>query len=257
MLSSYYDSEARRYDASRGGPARADAAAAAIRELLPESAWTVLDVAGGTGIVGERLGRRVIAVDRSFGMASVAATRLPGHVVLGDATSLPFADGSVDAVTMIWLLHLLPAAVDAIREVARVLRPGGTFVLTVNKADAHYATGDDVGAVLGPAWRATRPEPVDDLSSVTKLADEHGLVCTGETTFVGVGQGRSPARWTSFLRDPSSGWPGRCDVTELCERLGALPDADRPRDDPVYHLVSFTGTISLPSGMSDTGMSLK
>lgn len=257
MPSSYYDSEAGRYDASRGGPARADAAAAAILELLPASAWTVLDVAGGTGIVGERLGRRVIAVDRSFGMASVAAGRLPGRVVLGDAAGLPFADGSMDAVTMIWLMHLLPDAVGAIGEVARVLRPGGSFVLTVNKADAHYMTDDDIGTVLGPAWRAANPAPVDGRSSVTELAAERGLILAGETTFVGVGQGRSPAHWANYVRDPVSGWPDRCDVTELCAQLGALPDQDRPREDPVYHLVSFTGTISLPSGMSDTGISLK
>lgn len=53
MPESYYDSEAHRYDSSRGGPARADAAAAAITRLLPPSARTVLDVAGGTGIVSD------------------------------------------------------------------------------------------------------------------------------------------------------------------------------------------------------------
>src|SRR5205807_978626 len=51
LLQSYYDSESPRYDRTRGGEARAAAAAAAILELLPSAARTVLDVAGGTGIV--------------------------------------------------------------------------------------------------------------------------------------------------------------------------------------------------------------
>jgi ubiquinone/menaquinone biosynthesis C-methylase UbiE len=127
----YYDTEASRYDETRGGEARAAAAAAAVLGLLPESALRVVDVAGGTGIVGMRLGapgRTVLSVDRSAGMSALAAARLPGHVVLGDATRLPVADGSVDAVTMVWLLHLLDErrSAAAVAEAARVIGPGGT-----------------------------------------------------------------------------------------------------------------------------------
>nr|WP_324605751.1 methyltransferase domain-containing protein [Streptomyces sp. NRRL B-24484] len=71
-----YDGEAATYDATRGGEERAGAAA------------LLVDVACGTGIVTARLrrpGRTVLGVDRSGGMAAVAAGRLPGHVLLGDA----------------------------------------------------------------------------------------------------------------------------------------------------------------------------
>lgn len=172
---SYYDDEAVRYDATRGGAARAAAAAAAVESLLPDGARLVLDVAGGTGIVGSRLHRTVVSVDRSAGMSAFAATRLPGRVVLGDGTALPFADGSVDAVTAIWLLHLLDERNSArvVAEVARVLRPGGTFVTTVNKSAAHH-----------PDALAPR-RPTDDVARLTGM----GLAPVGRTTFTGIGQG--------------------------------------------------------------------
>jgi 2-polyprenyl-3-methyl-5-hydroxy-6-metoxy-1,4-benzoquinol methylase len=89
-----YDKEAARYDATRGGDARADAAAGAIATLLPESAGLIVDLACGTGIVTTRLagpGRSVLGIDRSSGMVRVAAGRLPGRVAVGDATCAPAA----------------------------------------------------------------------------------------------------------------------------------------------------------------------
>jgi ubiquinone/menaquinone biosynthesis C-methylase UbiE len=129
-----YDREAARYDATRGGDARADEAAGAIEALLAMPAGDgvarIADVGCGTGIVTVRLlrpGRSVIGIDRSAGMAAVAADRLPGRIMLGKVTRLPLASESIDAVTMVWLLQLLPAVAvtAAVAEAARVLSPGG------------------------------------------------------------------------------------------------------------------------------------
>lgn len=223
---SYYDDEAIRYDETRGGDARADAAAKAIATLLPDDARLVLDVAGGTGIVGMRLGRTVVSVDRSIGMSRLALTRLSGRVALGDATALPIASESVDAVTAIWLLHMLDvaAAAHVVAEAARVLRPGGVFVTTVNKQAAQRATPDDLGALLYPAWLGKRRTVVDDVHRITELAEGHGMTPAGWTTFVGVGQGYSPRAWSEWEQTPG---------------VAALPDQDRPRSDPEYSVVSF------------------
>jgi trans-aconitate methyltransferase len=76
-----YDREAARYDATRGGDARADAAADAVETLLPVAARGVAriaDVGCGTGIVTVRLlrpGRWLIGIDQSAGMAAVASGR--------------------------------------------------------------------------------------------------------------------------------------------------------------------------------------
>jgi ubiquinone/menaquinone biosynthesis C-methylase UbiE len=239
-LRSYYDNEASRYDESRGGAARADAAAAAIRTLLPAAARLVLDLAGGTGIVGVRLGRPVISLDGSPGMAAIAAGRLPGRVVVGDARRVPLADSSVDAVTVIWLLHMVADVPAVIADTARVLRPGGTLITTVNKAEAHHT--DDVGAVLTPAWHAGGTPSTDDLATVTTLAQAHGMTTAGRTTFTGIGQSRSPAGWIAHLHDPTTGWLKRCGtagVARLCALLAALPAQDRPRSEPEFQLVAF------------------
>ncbi|WP_086729723.1 class I SAM-dependent methyltransferase, partial [Streptomyces carpinensis] len=202
-----YDKEAERYDASRGGEPRAAAAAEAVFELLPEGACELLDVGCGTGIVTRRLaaardGVRVTGVDRASAMARQAATRLPGAVVLADSRRLPFPDGRFDAVTGIWLLHLAPSPEDVravVAECSRVLKPGGVFVTTVDKAASHNV-GSDIDAVL-----ADRPgSPARDAADlVAAYATAHGLVPAGQARFPGRGQGRSPRRTIADLR---RGW---------------------------------------------------
>ncbi|OPG08302.1 SAM-dependent methyltransferase, partial [Streptomyces sp. GKU 895] len=178
-----YDKEADAYDATRGGEPRAAAAADAVLGLVPPDARRLLDVACGTGIVTRRYATvrpalRVTGADLTYGMARVAATRLPGAIVLGDSRRLPFPDGVFDAVTSVWLLHLIHDPDDArsiVAECARVLRPGGVYVTTVDKAAAHDV-GSDVDAVLAP--RPRRPAP-DAARRVESYAAAQGLVAAG------------------------------------------------------------------------------
>jgi SAM-dependent methyltransferase len=248
-----YDREAATYDATRGGEARAVAAATAIESLLPPGAATLADLACGTGIVTTRLRapyarpagreRRVIGIDLSSGMAAVAAARLPGRIVVGDATRLPLADGSLDAVVMIWLLHLMDetASATVLGEATRVLRPGGALLTTVDKNDAEFTVGSDLADVITPVRAAHAPPNRDGLARLTGFAVRLGLTPTARTTFVGEGQGRSPRQWCAALRAGRFAWARSADVhTPLCERLEALPGQERPRPDPVYRLVRFT-----------------
>src|SRR5205814_714363 len=63
------------------------------------------------------------------GRRAVAAADLDGRVsfVLGQGERLPFADDAFDAVTFTYLLRYVDDAPAALRELARVLRPGGTL----------------------------------------------------------------------------------------------------------------------------------
>ncbi|CAL9578730.1 2-methoxy-6-polyprenyl-1,4-benzoquinol methylase, mitochondrial [Streptomyces sp. enrichment culture] len=240
-----YDKEADRYDALRGGEPRAAAAARAVLGLVPHGARSLLDLACGTGIVTRRLaaareGLRVTGADLAPAMIRHAAARLPGAVVRADGRRLPFADGRFDAVTSVWLLHLLGSADDVrtvVGECARVLRPGGVYVTTVDKAAAHNV-GSDIDAVL-----ADRPPgPVRDAAAtVEACARAHGLLPAGRARFTGLGQGRSPRRTIADLR---RGWfvtlpPDTPLAERFAARLAALPDQDRPRPDPVFTLRAF------------------
>jgi demethylmenaquinone methyltransferase/2-methoxy-6-polyprenyl-1,4-benzoquinol methylase len=96
-----------------------------------------LDVATGTGLVAQQLARRnlrVVGLDQSPAMLrrGVAAARAAGlgeriRFVLGQAQALPFADESFDALTFTYLLRYVDDPAGTVRELARVLRPGGVM----------------------------------------------------------------------------------------------------------------------------------
>jgi ubiquinone/menaquinone biosynthesis C-methylase UbiE len=176
-----YDREASRYDETRGGAARAEEAARAILSLAPPRTRVILDLAGGTGIVAERLRRHgtgVAVADRSHGMLVHARERLPGRVLRCDATRLPLHDASVDVVAAIWLLHLVRDPEAVLVEAVRVIRPGGRFITTVDKDASHGI----------PTGYASDAEPL-----VTRLAGRHGLSPAGSAMFVGAGMGHDCA----------------------------------------------------------------
>ncbi|MEV0219728.1 class I SAM-dependent methyltransferase [Streptomyces sp. NPDC050704] len=233
-----YNEEAVRYDASRGGEPRAAAAADAVLGLIPEGAGNLLDAACGTGIVTRRLaeaGLEVTGADAAYGMLRRAAERVPGRVVLADIRQLPFPDSSFGAVSAIWLLHLLDDAERVVAEVARVLRPGGVFVTTVDKAAAHDV-GSDIDAVMAPRPRRAARDRSDLVAS---YAARHALVPVGRSSFRG--QGRSPARAAADVR---RGWytllpPGDSLTEKLAFRLEQLPDQQVPRPDPEFKLRAF------------------
>ncbi|MFF8989268.1 class I SAM-dependent methyltransferase [Streptomyces sp. NPDC014983] len=240
-----YDKEARVYDALRGGEARAEAAADAVLDLIPDRPGRLLDLACGTGIVTRRLAAArpalgVSGADLAPGMIRRAAVRLPGAVVRADSRRLPFPGATFDAVISIWLLHLLTDPDDlraVIAECARVLRPGGVYVTTVDKAAAHDV-GSDIEAAL--AGRPILPA-ADAAALVAAHAARHGLAPAGRSAFRGVGQGRSPR---STIADLHRGWfsqlpPGDPRRETFSARLAALPDQDRPRADPTFTLHAF------------------
>ena len=128
--STSYDRIADRYEAVRGGDARARPLAEALARWI-EPGSSVVDVGAGTGIVTAALessGYDVCGIDLSRAMLARAAGRLPGRVVCGDAQALPFASRSVDAVTLVWVLHHVGRPELALGEASRVLRPGGRIV---------------------------------------------------------------------------------------------------------------------------------
>lgn len=97
----------------------------------------VLEIGSGSGAIAEQLAREnptvtVTATDLDPVMVSAAAARLRDtpnvSVQPADATALPFEDGSFDSVLSCLMLHHVIDWETTLREVTRVLRPGGVFV---------------------------------------------------------------------------------------------------------------------------------
>jgi demethylmenaquinone methyltransferase/2-methoxy-6-polyprenyl-1,4-benzoquinol methylase len=92
-----------------------------------------LDLAAGTGVSTEELARSgatVVGADLSLGMLRVGhAVRPRVPLLAGDALALPFADGAFDAVTISFGLRNVVDTPAALRELARVTRPGGRLVI--------------------------------------------------------------------------------------------------------------------------------
>jgi demethylmenaquinone methyltransferase/2-methoxy-6-polyprenyl-1,4-benzoquinol methylase len=93
----------------------------------------VLDLAAGTGVSTEELARSgayAVGADLSVGMLRAGRQTRPGLPLLaGDALALPFRDGAFDAVTISFGLRNVVDVDGALRELARVTRPGGRLVV--------------------------------------------------------------------------------------------------------------------------------
>jgi SAM-dependent methyltransferase len=107
----------------------------ALRDIVPTPGGLVLDVACGEGRVGReliRLGHTVIGVDRSKTMARAGGTgdgALP--VACADAAALPLPDRSVATVVACMCLQDVDDLPGSVREMARVLRPGGCVCIAL------------------------------------------------------------------------------------------------------------------------------
>ena len=107
----------------------------------------VLDVGNGQGIDLARYsqaGAEAVGIDLTprhveLANAHLEALGLAGESIRGDGEMLPFADGSFDRVSSNGVLHHTPDMAAALREIRRVLKPGGgATVIVYNRGSLHY-----------------------------------------------------------------------------------------------------------------------
>jgi ubiquinone/menaquinone biosynthesis C-methylase UbiE len=108
-----------------------------LARLKLNPADSVLDVGCGTGALLDQLSgsyprARLAGIDPSPDMLAIARHRLPTGIELkqGWAESIPYPDGAVDVVVSCNVLHYIREPLVALRDMLRVVRPGGTLVIT-------------------------------------------------------------------------------------------------------------------------------
>jgi SAM-dependent methyltransferase len=136
-----------------------DHCAQMVREL-PPSARRVLDLGCGPGNstahLAQAVGPGATGADVAMPMLARARRRDPGLPLLcADGARLPIRTSSLDAVTFHSVLYLIPDHGAALREVARVLRPGGRAVLLEPHAGARATVVGLARALPTPRWFVT------------------------------------------------------------------------------------------------------
>ena len=159
-----------------------------LRDTLGlEPGKTVLDLGAGTGKFTPRLletGATVIAVEPVAAMLAKLSAALPQvRALAGTATAIPLPDASVDAVVCAQAFHWF-ATSEALDEILRVLKPGGTLGLVWNLRDAsvpwvsrldaivNRAEGDTPRYYTG-AWRQVFPHAGYTALQETHFSQDH------------------------------------------------------------------------------------
>jgi ubiquinone/menaquinone biosynthesis C-methylase UbiE len=132
---------------------------AEIEGLLGAGDGLCLDLGCGTGHYVEAIratGRTVVGLDRSGDQLRIARTR-EDRLVHADAAALPFADGVFPTVAAFWVSSDVDDFAGVLREVARVLRPGGLLAVfgvhpCFNGPAVEFPAGQD-SVTVHPTYR--------------------------------------------------------------------------------------------------------
>jgi SAM-dependent methyltransferase len=158
----------------------------AFLPLVPPPGELTVDVGCGEGRVARdlrKLGHRVIAFDASPTMLAAAREADPeGDYRLADAAELPLDDACADIAVAFMSLQDVDDMPGAVREIARVLRPGGRFCMAVvhpiNSAGSFDSDEDDAVFHIRGSYFESRPyvEPLErDGVSITFHSYHHSL----------------------------------------------------------------------------------
>ncbi len=152
-LSGWSETETARAYATGFASATAMCVPAMVSAVAAGAGHMALDLCSGHGIVAKGLhdaGAEVTGLDFSPAMLELARASYPDiEFIQGDATETTFKDNSFDAVTMGFGILHIPDAAKALREVKRILKPGGKFAYSVWHGPEHSAAFRIVFGAIG------------------------------------------------------------------------------------------------------------
>lgn len=179
-LANGYSRAALHYDALAG-----QMYVAGIRRLLPRATVppmaAILDVGCGTGVNMLEAARwfaptrRLCGIDISPGMAAVARSKaaafgIPAEITVGDAEQLPYPDNTFDLVLCNSVLHWFKDRGRALREMHRVLRPGGQLLLLGATAPAFQEWFALLDGLMHAATRSRPQSTIPPLPTAAEIA---------------------------------------------------------------------------------------
>ncbi len=180
----YFDRVSNQWDMLRQGFYSDEVRDAILRAALISPTDTVLDVGAGTGFLTEgaaKLARKVIALDLSQSMTGEAVSKLHGKNVefkIGDVEQIPLADSSVDSVIGNMILHHCPKPGVAVKEMARVLAPGGRLVLS-DLQEHNYGSLQKDHSDLWPGFKMAHVKSILEEARLERVNVETlGSCCT-------------------------------------------------------------------------------
>lgn len=201
----FFSTSAGQWDALRTELFGERAELAALPGLLDDD-WVLGDLGCGTGQLAATLAPcvgRVIAVDQSRAMLAAARARLPGltNVELrqGDLEALPIADADLDAAVMSLVLHYVPEPLEALREVRRVLKPGGRLLVV----DMTPHARDEYRQTMGHLWQGFSSEQMNGWLAEAGLEPSRYRVLPADPRAMG------PALFSLTARRPETQGRGR------------------------------------------------
>ena len=216
----------------------------------------VLDVACGTGIVARRAASRVgangsvLGIDINEGMLTVAketAREVQPSIEWrqGDATDLPFSDEAFDVVCCQQALQFFDDPGAAVREMRRILTPGGSVALSVWRpldyqpgyvvlADAlERHIGDDAGAMM------RSPFPAWDVDTIRMIGREAGFDDVSVT--IEIGDVRYPSA-EEFVRREAASSPLAEPITAVKQEI--RNELIRTVEDSLHAYIDDEGIVS-------------
>jgi SAM-dependent methyltransferase len=170
-----FDRAAAYYDATRAVPLEVIQQTVALLAKEITEKQSTLEVGIGTGRIGLPLAEisELVGIDLSMEMLlKLREKSVDLPIAQADATRLPFADDSIGSAYALWVLHLISRWKDALREMLRVVRPGGVVLITIGgvRGLGEGAWGDiaeDFRTITGVERNlgASSMEEIDDFMS--------------------------------------------------------------------------------------------
>jgi ubiquinone/menaquinone biosynthesis C-methylase UbiE len=158
-----------------------------LRELAAVPAQRIVDVGTGVGTLIPDIHATfpqasIVGIDRSPGMLAIARRDRGMHCAVADARQLPLATGCADLVLMVFMLFHLQQPAEGLREVRRVLRPGGRIATVTwggefdsNASLLWDSCLDEHGATPPDPALAARDEPMNTPEKMQGLLRANGF----------------------------------------------------------------------------------